>query len=72
MANTKQNNRDNSDRGDMTVREAGQKGGERTASTHGHEFYSTIGHKGGQKGGPRVRELIEEGKRAERGGRDEE
>ncbi len=48
-------------KGSMTVAEAGQKGGERTAETHGHEFYSDIGHKGGQ----RVKELIEEGKQAE-------
>jgi len=73
---------------DMTVREAGHKGGERTAESHGHEFYEDIGHKGGErtaethghefyeeighkggevggpKGGQKVRELIEEGKRA--------
>lgn len=73
---------------DLTVREAGHKGGERTAETHGHEFYEEIGHKGGErtaethghefyeeighkggeiggpKGGHKVRELIEEGKRA--------
>jgi hypothetical protein len=36
-------------KGDMTVREAGHKGGEI----------------GGQKGGQRVRELVEEGKQAE-------
>ena len=52
-------------KGEMTVREAGrkggEKGGERTAETHGHQFYEEIGHKGGQK----VRELIERGKRAE-------
>jgi len=44
----------------MTVEQAGRKGGERTAATHGREFYEQIGHKGGQ----RVRELIEEGKRS--------
>jgi general stress protein YciG len=49
----------------MSVREAGQLGGEKTAQTHGREFYEEIGHKGGQKGGQRVRELIEEGKEAE-------
>ncbi len=38
------------DQGDMTVREAGHKGGEI----------------GGHKGGQRVRELIEEGREAER------
>lgn len=46
--------------GSMTVQEAGRKGGMRTAETHGREFYESIGHKGGQK----VKELIEEGKRA--------
>ncbi|HUO55873.1 MAG TPA: KGG domain-containing protein [Candidatus Paceibacterota bacterium] len=62
-------NRDNKDRagGAMSVSEAGKKGGERTRETHGHEFYREIGHKGGQVGGPRVRELIEEGKRREEG-----
>ncbi|HOJ22008.1 MAG TPA: Em GEA1 (EM1) [Armatimonadota bacterium] len=57
------------DEGDMTVREAGRKGGEATARTHGHEFYEEIGHKGGEIGGPRggqrVRELIEKGKELE-------
>lgn len=48
----------------MTVVEAGKKGGEQTARTHGHEFFQEIGHKGGKKGGKMVRELIEEGKRA--------
>ena len=46
----------------MTVAEAGrkggQKGGRRTAETHGREFYEEIGAKGGH----RVRELINEGK----------
>lgn len=53
----------------MTVSEAGHRGGEKTAKTHGHEFYEEIGRKGGQvggeKGGQRVRELIEKGKQAE-------
>ncbi|WP_048198989.1 KGG domain-containing protein [Methanocella arvoryzae] len=53
----------------MTVREAGHKGGEKTAKTHGHEFYEEIGHKGGEagghKGGQRVKELIEKGKESE-------
>lgn len=52
-------------KGEMTVREAGhmggEKGGERTAETHGHEFYEEIGKKGGQK----VRELVEKGKEME-------
>ncbi|HOJ22009.1 MAG TPA: hypothetical protein PLU39_14835 [Armatimonadota bacterium] len=68
--------------GGMTVREAGRKGGETTARTHGHEFYEEIGKKGGnarkrelghegyeelgQKGGQRVRELINKGKMQEK------
>jgi general stress protein YciG len=56
-------------RGKMTVAEAGRKGGLRTAETHGGEFYSEIGQKGGKiggsKGGQRVRMLIQEGKEHE-------
>ena len=88
----------------MSVREAGQKGGQTvkkkygpefyeqigrkgglaTKRAHGHEFYEQIGKKGGkkggeatrdrygpdfyerigQKGGQKVKQLIEEGKRA--------
>lgn len=79
---------DKEKKGDMTVSAAGHKGGERTAETHGHEFfedigrkggkrtaethghdfYEEIGHKGGEVGGPKgghkVKELIEEAKRA--------
>ncbi len=47
-------------KGTMTVQEAGRKGGMKTAQTHGKDFYTEIGHKGGQK----VKELIEEGKKA--------
>ncbi len=36
-------------KGKMTVEEAGRMGGEKTSETHGEEFYSEIGHKGGQK-----------------------
>jgi uncharacterized protein len=50
-----------SKKGKMTVEEAGRKGGEKTASTHGEEFYSEIGRKGGQK----VRRLVQEGKEHE-------
>lgn len=32
----------------MSVQEAGRIGGERTAETHGREFYQEIGHKGGE------------------------
>jgi general stress protein YciG len=45
----------------MSVNEAGRRGGQATSRTHGREFYEEIGHKGGQ----RVRELVDEGKRAE-------
>ena len=48
-------------KGRMTVKEAGRRGGERTAETHGRRFYSEIGSKGGQ----RVRRLIEEGRARE-------
>ena len=48
----------------MTVEEAGRKGGLRTSATHGEEFYSEIGRKGGKiggsRGGQRVRKLIQE------------
>ncbi|MDR0493456.1 MAG: hypothetical protein LBH74_07460 [Nitrososphaerota archaeon] len=38
---------DDKRRGKMTVEEAGRLGGEKTAETHGPEFYSEIGSKGG-------------------------
>lgn len=69
-------------KGQMSVQDAGRKGGERTRETHGHDFYQKIGRMGGEttsrehgpefyeqighKGGQRVRELIEEGKENER------
>jgi general stress protein YciG len=53
-------------KGEMTVREAGkqggQKGGNTTKQRYGKGFYSEIGTKGGH----RVQELVEEGKRTER------
>jgi general stress protein YciG len=48
-------------KGGMSVRDAGRKGGEVTAQRHGPQFYQEIGKKGGQ----RVKELIEQGKRLE-------
>jgi general stress protein YciG len=52
-------------KGQMTVREAGRKGGKRGGQTtkkrYGRAFYSDIGTKGGR----RVKELIETGKEAE-------
>jgi general stress protein YciG len=47
-------------KGQMTVSEAGRKGGLKVRDAYGVEFYEEIGKKGGNK----VRELIEEGKRA--------
>ncbi len=44
---------------EMTVREAGKKGGEVLRQERGPRFFEEIGKKGGQ----RVRELIESGKK---------
>lgn len=44
------------EKGKMTVGQAGHMGGESTAKTHGHDFYQSIGKKGGQKGGLVVRD----------------
>lgn len=49
-------------KGEISVREAGRRGGNTTKERHGPDFYREIGHKGGQK----VRELIERGKSQER------
>ncbi len=54
------------EKGKMTVSEAGRKGGETTSKKYGPEFYEQIGHKGGEKGGRRVKELIEKGKGSEK------
>jgi general stress protein YciG len=71
------------EQGEITVSEAGRRGGEATRRKYGPEFYEEIGKKGGEavkreygagfyeeigrKGGQKVRRLVEEGKRA--GGR---
>jgi general stress protein YciG len=43
---------------EITVREAGRRGGESTKKKYGPRFYEEIGRKGGQK----VKRLIEEAK----------
>jgi general stress protein YciG len=47
----------------MTVSEAGRMGGETVAQRYGHEHFEEIGRKGGSIGGPKVRDLIQRGKR---------
>lgn len=67
--------------GDMSVREAGRRGGEARKEVLGPEGYARLGKQGGearkqalgsegyaelgQKGGQRVRELIDKGKSSE-------
>jgi hypothetical protein len=69
------------DNGNMSVREAGRKGGKTTRQRYGSEFYQEIGQKGGKavseryshehfqtigrKGGRKVAELIDRAKRME-------
>ncbi|AMQ04996.1 KGG domain-containing protein [Sporosarcina psychrophila] len=48
MAKNNQNKRNQNDDGNMTVEEAGRKGGEATSANHGREFYEEIGQKGGE------------------------
>ncbi len=77
---------DDESEGQMTVEEAGRKGGEETKKRHGPEFYEEIGRKGGEKraeelghegyseigrkGGQKVKKLIEDAKRGDEGGTD--
>ena len=61
MAERKNPNLPEGGRGGMTVQEAGRKGGETVLQERGPGFFSQIGRKGGQK----VRELINAGKRGE-------
>lgn len=65
---------------ELTVSEAGRRGGEATRRKYGPEFYEEIGKKGGEtvkrergsgfyeeigrKGGQKVRQLVDQGKRA--------
>jgi general stress protein YciG len=43
-------------KGGMTVREAGHKGGETTKERYGGKFYEEIGRKGGKIGGETTKE----------------
>jgi len=68
------------EKGAMTVKEAGRKGGRTTKARHGDEFYKDIGRKGGEmtkqrhgpefyekigrKGGQKVKALIAQAKKA--------
>ncbi|MGH2393910.1 MAG: hypothetical protein ACRDGH_10550 [Candidatus Limnocylindria bacterium] len=70
---------DTNEDGNMSVREAGRKGGTTTRQRYGSEFYQEIGQKGGRtvseryshehfqqigrKGGRKVAELIDRAKR---------
>ena len=49
------------DKGDMSVRQAGRKGGRQTAKTHNSSHYQRIG----KKGGDRISELVGREKRSE-------
>jgi len=71
------------EKGAMTVKEAGRRGGVSTKKRHGPQFYQSIGKKGGEttkqrhghehyqkigkKGGARVKQLVAQGKRAQKG-----
>jgi hypothetical protein len=50
---------------EISVREAGRRGGESTKKKYGPRFYEEIGRKGGQK----VKRLIEEAKQQQQAGR---
>jgi len=45
---------------EVSVREAGSRGGRRTLELHGPEFFQEIGHKGGQRTAELYRELLSE------------
>lgn len=57
MKNQNQNQKEEK-KGNMTVAEAGRKGGSTTKARYGPGYYESIGKKGGAK----VKELIERGK----------
>ena len=52
--------RNGNGRGNMTVAEAGRKGGKKVAQERGHDFYVKIG----KRGGARIKELLAAGRKA--------
>lgn len=56
----KKNAKGETKKGNMTVKEAGRKGGNTTKARYGEGYYEAIGKKGGQK----VRQLIAAGKKS--------
>ena len=48
-------------KGDMSVSEAGRKGGRTTKERYGEGFYEEIGKKGGKRGGETTKERYGEG-----------
>ena len=51
----------------LTVKQAGQRGGSRTLERHGREFFQAIGKKGGKRTAKLYRELLSDfGKRGGR------
>ncbi len=73
------------EKGAITVREAGRRGGSSTKKKYGGEFYKSIGKKGGEttkqrhgrehyekigrKGGQQMRQLIAKAKKAQKAGK---
>ncbi len=71
------------EKGALTVKEAGRKGGQKTKARHGPQHYKRIGKMGGEatrdrmgpgfyekigrKGGQKVRQLVAQAKRAQKG-----
>lgn len=55
-------------KGQMTVEEAGRKGGETVREERGSKFYSEIGQKGGQRGREHNEEQGKQSESEQRGG----
>ena len=58
---------DSDENTEITVKQAGQRGGSRTLERHGREFFQAIGKKGGKRTAKLYRELLSDfGKRGGR------